>query len=104
MREKPKKPLKCLGCEGPHIHRICPLENGNEGQVPITQEAEIVGQEAGTIPKIFTVLEDHQEGRKSTVMEVEGKIVEQTVSIFIDPGSTHSYITPRLVDMCTLKK
>ena len=37
-------------------------------------------------------------------MEVEGDIAEQTVSILIDLGSTHSYITPRLVEVCTLKK
>ena len=24
--------------------------------------------------------------------------------VLIDPGSTHSYITPRLVEMCSLKK
>ena len=38
------------------------------------------------------------------MVEVEGKIVEQSVSILIDPGSTHSYIYPRVVDICDLKK
>ena len=56
MRENPRKPLKCWRCGGPHLRRNSPLENGNEGQVPITQEAEIVGQEAGTIPKICAML------------------------------------------------
>ena len=36
------------------------------------------------------------------MVEVEGEIVEP-VSILIYPGSTHSYITPRLVEMCALK-
>ena len=70
MREKPKKPLKCWGCEGPHLRRNCPLENRNEGQVPSTQEAETVGQESGIIPKICAVLEDHQECHNSTVVVV----------------------------------
>ena len=74
MREKLKEPLKCWGCEGPHLHWNCPLENRNEGQVPSTQEAETVGQEAEIIPKIFVVLEGHQEGHNSTVVEVEGEI------------------------------
>ena len=38
------------------------------------------------------------------MVEVAGKIVEQSVSILIDPGSTHSYITPRVVDICAFKK
>ena len=38
------------------------------------------------------------------MVEVVGNIVEQSVSILIDPGSTHSYITPRLVDICAFKK
>ena len=38
------------------------------------------------------------------MVEVEGEIVEQTVSSLIDFGLTHSYITPGLVEMCTLKK
>ena len=38
------------------------------------------------------------------MVEVACKIVEQSVSILIDPGSTHSYITPRVVDICSFKK
>ena len=79
MRENTNKPLKCWGCGGPHLRRNCPLENRNEGQVPNTQEDEIVGQEAGIIPKICAVLEDHQAGHNSTVVEVEGEIAGQIV-------------------------
>ena len=104
MREKQNKPIECWGCEGPHLCKNCPLENRNEGEVPSTQEAKTMGQEVGIVPKICAVLEYPQEGHNSTVVEVEGEIVEQTVSILIDPRLTHSYITPVLVDMCTLKK
>ena len=38
------------------------------------------------------------------MVEFVGKIVEQSVSILIDPGSTHSYISPRLVEICAFKK
>ena len=40
----------------------------------------------------------------SVVFEVAGKIDEQSVSILIDHGSTHSYITPRVVEICAFKK
>ena len=36
------------------------------------------------------------------MVEVEGEIIEHTVSVLIDLGLTHSYITPGLVEMCTL--
>ena len=38
------------------------------------------------------------------MVEVAGKTAEQSISILIDPGSTHSYITPRVVDICAFKK
>ena len=38
------------------------------------------------------------------MVEVVGKIVEQSISILIYPGSTHSYITPRVVEICVFKK
>ena len=38
------------------------------------------------------------------MVEFAGNIVEQSVSILIDPGSTHSYITPRVVENCAFKK
>ena len=68
------------------------------------QEAEIVGQVARAVPSIYAALEDHQENHQSTMVEVVGKIVEQSSSILIDPGSTHSYINPRLVEICPFRK
>ena len=38
------------------------------------------------------------------MVEVVGNIVEQSVSILINPGSTHSYITPKVVEICAFKK
>ena len=64
----------------------------------------MVGQVARTIPRIYAMLEDHQEDHQSTVVEVAGKIAKQSVSILIDPSSTHSYITPRVVEICAFKK
>ena len=38
------------------------------------------------------------------MVELAGKIVEQSISILTDLGSTHSYITPRVVEICDFKK
>ena len=37
------------------------------------------------------------------MVEATGKIVEKSISILIDLGSTHSYITSRVVDICYFK-
>ena len=38
------------------------------------------------------------------MVEVAGNIVEQSISIWIEPVSTHSYITAKVVDICAFKK
>ena len=38
------------------------------------------------------------------MVEVAGKIAEKYISILINPGSTHSYIAPRVVEICAFKK
>ena len=38
------------------------------------------------------------------MVEDEGKIAKQSVSILIDPGSTYNYITPKIVEICSFKK
>ena len=98
-----RKPLQCLGCGGDYMLRNCPHRNGNVSQVHNIQGDEIVGQVARTIPIIYTALEGRQTDHQSTVVEVEGKIDKQFVSILIDPGSTHSYITPRIVRIMILR-
>ena len=63
-----------------------------------------MGQVAREVPRIYAALEDHQVDHQSTMVEVAGNIVEQSISILIDPGSNHSYITPRVVDIFSFKK
>ena len=86
------------------MRKYCPLENESARPAYNIQEVETMGQVARAVPRIYAALEDRQEDHHSTVVEVAGKIVEQFVSILIDPGSIHSYITPRVVEMCAFKK
>ena len=99
-----KGPLKCCKCEGPHLRIYFPLENESTRPAYNIQEAETVGQVARAFPRIYAKLEDHQADHQSSLIEVASKIVEQSVSILIDPGFTHSYITPRVVKICAFKK
>ena len=85
------------------MRKYCPLENENARPTYNVQKEKTVGQVAKAIPRIYAALEDRQADHQSIVVEVVGKIAEQSVSILIDPGSTHSYITPRVVEICNFK-
>ena len=61
------------------MRRNCPLKNEIARPTYDMQEAETVGQVAREVPRIYAALEDHQ----SAVVEVAGKIAEQSVSILI---------------------
>ena len=63
-----------------------------------------MGQVTREVPRIYATLEDRQADHQSTMVEIACKIVEKLVSILIDPGSTHNYITPRVVENCAFKK
>ena len=63
-----------------------------------------MGQVARVITRIYATLEDLLVDHQSTVVEVTGNIVEQSISILIDPRSTYNYITPRVVDIFSFKK
>ena len=43
---------------------------------------------------------EHQE----SIIEMDGKLCDQVISILIDPGSNYSYGSPNLVDKCGLSK
>ena len=86
------------------MRKYCPLENENSRPTYNIQEVEIVGQVARVVPRIYAALEDRQADHQSMVVEVAGKIIEQSISILIDPGYTHSYIAPRVVEVCALRK
>ena len=81
------------------MRRNYPLENENAMPTYNIQEVEIVGQVARAVHRIYVALEDFQEDHQPTVVEVSGKIVEQSICILIDPSYTHSYITPRVVEI-----
>ena len=85
------------------MHKTWPLKNESARLAYNIQEAETVDQVARAVPRIYAALEDHQADHQSTVVEVEGKIFEQSVSILTDPGSTHSCISPRVVESCAFK-
>ena len=60
-----------------------------------------VGQ---SVPQIYAALDNRQGDHKVSIINVDGKIGDQFVSIFIDPRSNYNYVNPDLVDKYGLNK
>ena len=67
-------------------------------------ESSIVDDIARNIARINAAFEDKRVDHQSTMLEVEGKISITFVSILIEPGSSLSYIAPRVLEKCKLSK
>ena len=94
-----------LGLNGPHLYRNLP-HNPNRKITTwnVLQEDSTINDVARNVPRIKVSLEDQQADHQSTMLEVEGKILNTIVSILIDSGASLSYIAPKVVEKCKLCK
>ena len=53
---------------------------------------------------IYVALDGQQADHQATMVEIEGKILNSTISILIDPGSCRRYVSLKIVDECKLGK
>ena len=67
------------------------------------QEASTLGYVARNIPRINDAMEDRQVYFQPTMIELEGKIQIQSVSILVDLVANLSYIHPCIVKNCKLE-
>ena len=63
------------------------------------QEASIVGEIGRNFHSINAALEDRQANHQSTIVEIEGTVLNHTIFVLIDPQATLSYISPRTVEL-----
>ena len=70
----------------------------------IIQEASTVGEIGRSFHCINTALEDRQADHHSTIVEIEGIVLNHAISVLIDLGATLSYIYPRTVELCQLAR
>jgi hypothetical protein len=54
--------------------------------------------------RIYAALDNRQANYQSHMIEVEGKIDNQHITILIDSEDSHSYIDPNIVERFKLKK
>ena len=55
-------------------------------------------------PRIYGTLDDRQVGHHVIIVEIEGKVSNTSISILIDPHASQSYVSPKVLDTCKLKK
>ena len=56
------------------------------------------------MPRICAALEGRQSDHQSTMVEMEGKISTNPISILVDLGACWSYVSPKIVEFCKLNK
>ena len=54
------------------------------------------------MPRINTALENRQADHQTSMVEVQGMIQNQYVSILIDPCPSLNYVSPSIVEKCNL--
>ena len=67
------------------------------------QEEPTIEEIVGT-PCIYAALDGRQADHQAIMVEIEGKILNTSISILIEPGACQSYVSPKIVDECKLGK
>jgi hypothetical protein len=94
-----REPLKCWECGEPHLRRNFPcLISTMRTTVHKLQEASTVGDMGRSVHRINVAIDGRQAYHQSTIVEAEGKIHDNHISILIDPGASLSYVTLGLVE------
>jgi len=83
--------------------RDFPHNSRSMHNIQTLREATTVNDIARSMPRISVALENQQVDHQSIMLEIEGKISNQIVSILIDPGATLIYVSPQTIEIFRLK-
>jgi hypothetical protein len=83
--KKPRKqPIQCWGCGGDHMYIDFPQRGEKVRTVHNVQQVATVEDMGRNVPRIYAALDNKQDEFQSHMIEVEGKINDQPISILID--------------------
>jgi hypothetical protein len=103
--KRPRKPpIQCWGCGEDHMYRDCPHRGEKVRIVYNVQQVDTIEDMGRNVPRIYATLDNKQDEFQSHMIEVEGKINNQTIVILIDSGASHSYIDPKMVERLHLPR
>ena len=80
----------------------CPHWKENPQGLHNIEETVTVEDMAIVTPQIYAALDNHQANHHSIVVEDGGKIAKKSIFSLIDPVSNHSYVSPKVVENCSL--
>ena len=81
-----------------------PLYQGGSPHIYSAYEAQTAGDVGHHIPLIYAIVDNKQADHQASIIEMDGKLCDQIVSILIEPGSNYSYVNHDLVDTFGLNK
>jgi hypothetical protein len=97
--QRPRQtPIQCWRCKGDHMFIDCPHIGEKVRIFHNVQQDETMEDMGRNVPRIYIPLDNEQEKYQSHMIGVEGMINNQTISILIDSGASHSYIDPKMVE------
>ena len=99
-----KEQVKCWECGEPHYFKDCAHRNKNNRNIHTVREATTVGEIARSTPNISVALENKKEDHQASMVEIEGMLNNQSISILIDIGAILSYVSPKIVENCKPRK
>jgi hypothetical protein len=94
--KKGNTPIQCWGCKEDNIYKDSPHRGDKIKTMHNIQEDTIVEDMSINITRICGTLKDRQEKNQCRMIVVEGKIINQYVSILIDSRASHNYIDPKV--------
>ena len=53
---------------------------------------------------IYASLDGRQEDHQAIIVEIEGIILNTSISILVDPGAFQIYVSPKIINVCKLGK
>jgi hypothetical protein len=80
------------------MFRACPHRGEKGRTIQNVQQDETMEDMGKNVPRIYAAQDNKQAEYQSHMIEVEGMINNQTISILIDSGAIHSYIDPNMVE------
>lgn len=96
--------LKCWGSGEPHLPRDYPHNARLVQNIQAMHKTSTVNDMAMNIPRISATLEDRQVEHQSSIVELGGILVNQSISVLIDLRASLSYVGLQVVEICNLKK
>jgi hypothetical protein len=88
-----------LGLKGDHMYKYCPRRSERVKTAYSAQQVETLEDIGKSVPNIYADLDNKKDEFQSHIIEVEGKINNQPISILIDSGDSHRYLDPKMVEM-----